>query len=140
MKVGENLSGHDIINSPKIKFNYGFLSKIPTKSFVLIFVNPKYLKMFSNMAALQWIRYYSSSLDEEEDICCYKDASYAQTASFEFIFLLYATNLSRMVLRAETVCQRIPDFFQLNEYIDLTKLTLIASTNIFILPPKIFLE
>ena len=89
MKVGENLSGHDIINSPKIKFNYGFLSKIPTKSFVLIFVNPKYLKMFSNMAALQWIRYYSSSLDEEEDICCYKDASYAQNRVFRInIFAL----------------------------------------------------
>ena len=131
MKAGENLTEEDVINTPKIKLNRGFLSKIPTKSFVLIFVSPITINLFDYVVALQWIRYYSSSLDEEEDICYDKPVKDFQNAYYESIFLLYATNFSRMMLRAETVCDRPTNFFKLDEYINLTELTLIASTNFF---------
>jgi hypothetical protein len=85
-------------------------------------------RTFFDIVILHWIRYFSSSLDDDEDICCYKNLNHTLEKYSEHIFLLYATNSSQITLRAKTICNVLTDWFRLNEYI---KLTLIASTNIF---------
>ncbi len=99
-------------------------------------IDPEGLGTFLKTVILHWIRYYSSSLDDAEDICSYKKLNYSLKKYSEHIFLLYATNSSQITLRAKTICNVLSEWFRLNEYINFAKLTLIASTNIFISSPQ----
>jgi hypothetical protein len=61
-----------MIDPQKLKLYYGFLSKISAKLFVLILIDPEGFRTFFDIVILHWIRYFSSSLGDDEDICCFK--------------------------------------------------------------------
>ena len=128
-KPGENLTRFDVHNPPRITFNWKFLAKFYTKSFILILVDPTLLqsKYVISILFLNWIRYYSSSLEEKEDICSYREMNILPDSNSQRIVLLYATNSSQMMLRAKTICNK-PTWFSLDEYIGFAQLELIAST------------
>ena len=128
VKPGENLSRHDMFNPPKIYFNWKFLSKFHTKSFVLILINPAAIQWTPKWVVVHWIRYYSSTLEDKEDICPYRFMNEIPISISQRTVLLYATNSSRMMLRAKTVCNFYADWFSLDDYVHFAQLKLIAST------------
>lgn len=128
VKPGENLSRYDISNPPKIYLNWKFLSKFHTKSFVLILINPEAISFIPKWVVLHWIRYYSSSLEDNEEICPYRYMNKIPLSISQRTVLLYATNSSRMMLRAKTICNFYAEWFSLDDYVNFAQLKLIAST------------
>ncbi len=129
---GENLTREDILTPPIIELNKEFFSKVKTKSFVLLLIDPKLLPTLLPTVLLHWIRYISLSYEIEEDICSYKLMDHVHIYTQEKLFLLYATNSSQMMIRAKTICNEVVDPFQLTDYLTFIQLKLIASTNFFI--------
>jgi len=133
IKPGENLTMRDVLIPPIVQLHNEFLSKINTKSFLLILIDPDVMPtIFGPHIILHWIRYFSSSLEDEEDICYYKLQNIGHRYTVQEIILLYATNSSQMMIKAKTFCNQWYDWFKLIEYVTFVKLKLIASTNFFI--------
>lgn len=80
------------------------------------------------MEPVYWIRYYSSSFDQMQDICRYEFLVNCCQETSLYIFLLYATNSSQTMIRAKTFCNAPLDRFPLFDYIEFLELKLIAST------------
>jgi hypothetical protein len=129
---GQNLTIREVLISPIVQLNYEFLSKVNAKSFVLILIDPIAVPTLTWNVILHWIRYFSSSLEDEEDICSYKSMNHIHIYGSQKLILLYATNSSQMMIRAKTFCNVLVDWFQLTEYVTFIQLKLIGSTNFFI--------
>lgn len=132
MSQGEYLNTEDVLSPPIIKLDYEFLSKFNTASFVLILLDPELMPHEASQIVLHWIRYFPSSLEDEEDICYYKLQYIGHRFTEHKIILLYATNSSLMMIKTKTICYQVMEPFQLSEYALFVKLKLIASTNFFL--------
>lgn len=86
--------------------------------------NPQMIYIFP----INWIRYYSSLLNEVQDICANQITLNAFTNRVRKVFLLYATNSSQTMIRAKTFCTSLIGIFPLFDYIEFLELKLIAST------------
>ncbi|CAF3619410.1 unnamed protein product [Rotaria sp. Silwood1] len=126
---GEQLIINNLIKPPVVQLNFEFLSRLNSNSFVLILIDPIYISADFDSVVLHWIRYFSSSLDDEHDICHYKFIQTANNFHQQKIVLLYATNSSKMIIRAKTICNRMTDWFQLTDYVMFIKLKLIGATH-----------
>ncbi|CAF1177124.1 unnamed protein product [Rotaria sordida] len=126
---GEKLIINNVIKPPTVQLNFEFLSKLNSNSFVLILIDPIHISTDFDSVVLHWIRYFSSSLDDEHDICHYKFIQATSNFHQQKIVLLYATNSSKMMIRAKTICNRMTDWFQLTDYVMFIKLKLIGATH-----------
>ena len=128
----EKLHLTQVINRPIVELNLEFLSKLNSNSFVLLLIDPKFLPEILHKVVLHWIRYFSSTLEDQFDICLYRSIEFIHTGEQEKILLLYATNSTAMMIRGKTVCHHLTDWFSLIDYVALLRLKLIAATSFFI--------
>jgi hypothetical protein len=130
---GQHLTKVDVMVIPEVALHFHFLSKLDYNSFILLLIDPVYLPSIIHTVVLYWIRYFSSSLEETYDICHYRYVFISHIHAQEKIVLLYATDSSRMMIIAKTICNRdAPDWFILTDYVKFNKLKLIGATHFFI--------